>query len=194
MFVDHGWRYLHVALPGAQVVGRFAFPLFAVALCVQATNVRVESSVRRLMVLALVASPSYAVVTGGVGVNVLVTLALGLQAWSLLSWSCVRRRALGLLLCAVGASVAEYGCPGFLFVLAGCGVVVPRVLSRVEWLACWVCAGAVLAVGGGVGFVGGAVLGVVLAVYGPAVRRVRFFAPAYVLQWPAMAVLRVFGV
>jgi TraX protein len=195
MVVDHVWRFLGVPVPGAAIVGRFAFPCFVAAFALQAVGPRADRAAARAVIAGLAIAPAYVVVVGGWWLDVLVTLGLGLQAWVCLGWR-GWGRVVAVLLCAAGATVAEYGIAGFLFVLASCALrTSPGVGSRQEWLAVFSCSVAGLYVaGGGIGFLIGVLLAAVLVDEGPMLARVRVFYPAYMLQWPVLIGLRLLGV
>ena len=195
MLVDHAWRFLGVPLPGAAVVGRFAFPCFVAAFALQAVGPRADRAAARAVIGGLAVAPAYVVVVGGWWLDVLVTLGLGLQAWVCLAWR-GWQRVVAVVLCAAGASVAEYGFVGFVFVLASCALgTTPGVGSRQGWLAAWLCAVVALWVcGGGIGFLMGVLLAAVLVDEGPVLPRVRVFYPAYLAQWPVLVGLKLLGV
>lgn len=194
MLADHAWRFLGVPVPAVEVVGRAAFPAFAVAMAVQAVGARADLVARRVVLWGLLVMPAYAAVSGGWWLDVLLTLGLGLQAWVYLGWV-GWRRCLGVALCAVGAAFAEYGVPGFVFVLACCAAVSldGRPGEPVLWAWVWCAAVVVLTVANGVGFLLGVLCAAVMTVRAPLVPRTRVFLAAYVVQWPLMFVLRWAG-
>lgn len=187
MFVDHAWRFLGVGFVGSGVVGRYAFPCFAVALAAQVSD-PLRVGLRLVLVgaalgVALVFFGRWPVL------DVLCTLGAGLVlAWlgsRVVPWSWLA--AVPVLLFATRC---EYGIPGAVLVCALW--VLLRSDQPLFGAALALGASCFLVVrGNGVGFVVGLGLALCLVVVGPVVPRVRkFFLSAYVLQWPVIWGLR----
>ena len=198
MVLDHAGKFLALSFVLSHPLGRCTFPLFAVAAAVQLCRPQPNwRALRRVLVAAVVCFPFFYVVTRETIGPVLVTLSAGALLFSacclpppatLLGYLSSRRSA-----AVVGASalalLGEYSLFGALY-LAG----VARLLrgDRSAGAVAWFVVGSLgqLWTEGAFQFAA-CVLAPVLLFVVPALPRVRhFFLSFYVLQWPALLVLR----
>lgn len=190
MFVDHAGRYLGLTWSGWHVLGRAAFPAFAVALGIQGVCSR--SPLRsgfRLIFFGLLSSPLFWLVGREVRFDVLVGLGLALCVLGCRS----RGRAVFGAALAGALALAWLSDYGPAAVLLPVGVALGGSDLGVALVV--VGLGVLLVCGGGAG----GVVWFVMLLFGvrvfPSVPRVRrLFLRAYVLQWPVILLLRGAGV
>ena len=193
MLVDHVARFFHVAIPGAEWVGRLAFPCFAVAAAVQVRPCDRLRVADRLLCVAALLLPLRLFVPGAPAVTVVLTLACGLlaaegvEAGSLVGFALV---ACSLLVGYVG----EYSIGGVLLV-AGVAVFNSGARRFREFAIAVACSGAALltARAGVAGAPMTAAALILVLAYalagGVTCPRVKgFFLPAYVGQWVLVGV------
>jgi hypothetical protein len=190
MLVDHVWRFFHVDIPGAEWIGRLAFPCFAVAVALQTPAPRRVAVAIRLVAVACVVVPLQSYVAGHLVGSVLFTLALGLLAADAIEGDGVHGVVPFVLFVAAGLLV-EYSALGVLLV-AGAALMAGRLVEF--GVACVAVAAVGLQVRAGV--LGAPIVGTALclvaaylATGGVPVGRVKgFFLRAYVAQWVLMGV------
>jgi hypothetical protein len=188
MLVDHLARFLDVRWPGADWLGRLAFPCFAVACAFQVAVDRRLAVAARLVAWGLLLTPVEWLVTGHVVGSVLVTLGLGLVVADF--WEVEQGVGLGALVLSVAAAqFVEYGAAGVLLV-AGLS------LRRRAGGVVLACAGAALLVyragvwGAPVTAAAVALVGAYLMTDGVSCPRVKgFFLRAYAAQWVVLGAL-----
>lgn len=192
MLIDHAAKYLQLAAPGWQVLGRGAFPLFALAFgYALAVAPDVRSVLRRLLAFALAAEAMGAwSITRGMPLNVLFSFALSCQVvHAARAGASPWRWARLLVLVWIGAHFVEYGAAGVLLTLAAWWfwraqswtrlvVLVAASVPLVIWnytlfASAWLIVGVAVCFSP-IGF--------------PRVRRVFYWV--YTLQWPLLWVLR----